>query len=125
VSTAQRFSRQVVDALDKAQIIGVRAGNEHEFTGVWVVVVEGRVFVRSWNDKPTGWYRAFLDEPLGSITFGGAERRVRGRPTRSERLRGAVSRGYAMKYPTRSSQKWVRGFARPTRAAHTIEFVPR
>jgi hypothetical protein len=114
-----------VKALDEAQIIGVRAGLDHKYTGVWVVVVEGRVFVRSWNDKPTGWYRAFLAEPSGSITFGGAERRVRGRPTRSERLRDAVSQAYREKYNTRGSQKWVRGFARPTRTAHTMEFVPR
>jgi hypothetical protein len=123
--TARRFSRKVVEALDEAQIIGVRAGHEHKYTGVWVVVVEGRVFVRSWNDTPTGWYRAFLAEPLGSITFGDAERRVRSRPTRSVRLRDAVSRAYREKYNTKGSQKWVRGFARPTRTAHTMEFVPR
>jgi hypothetical protein len=105
--------------------MGVRAGRAHKYTGVWVVVVEGRVFARSWNDKPTGWYRAFLAEPWGSLQIGEAEQRVRGRPTRSERLRDAVSKAYAMKYPSKSSQKWVRGFARPTRAAHTIEFVPR
>ena len=125
MSAAKRFTRRVVEALDEAQIIGVRAGTEHRYTGIWVVVVEGRVFVRSWNDKPTGWYRAFLAEPLGSITIGDAERRVRGRPTRSERLREAVSKAYAVKYTTKGSQKWVRGFARPTRAAHTMEFVPR
>jgi hypothetical protein len=125
VTTARRFAERVVETLDEAKIIGVRAGETHKYTGVWVVVVEGRVFVRSWNDKPTGWYRAFRAEPRGSIEIGDAERRVRGRPTRSERLRDAVSRAYAVKYPTKGSRKWVRGFARPTRAAHTMEFVPR
>jgi hypothetical protein len=122
---AKRFTRRVVEALDEAKMIGVRAGETHKYTGVWVVIVEGRVFVRSWNDKPTGWYRAFLAEPVGSLKVGEAERRVLGRPARSERLRDAVSRAYALKYPTKGSLKWVRGFARPTRAAHTMEFVPR
>ena len=125
MSTVRGFSRAVVEALDKAQIIGVRAGREHKYTGVWVVVVEGRVFARSWSDKPTGWYRAFLEEPLGSIKVGETERRVRARPTRSERLRDAVSAAYGEKYDTKASQKWVRGFARPTRVANTMEFVPR
>jgi hypothetical protein len=125
VRTEQRFSRQVVEALDEARIIGVRAGREHRYTGVWVIVVEGRVFARSWNDKPTGWYRAFLAEPLGSLQVGDAERRVRGRPVRSARLRDAVSAAYGEKYTTKASQKWVRGFAREGRPAQTMEFVPR
>jgi hypothetical protein len=125
LSAAKRFARRVVEALDKAKIVGVRAGSEHEYTGVWMVVVEGRVFARSWNDKPTGWYRAFLDEPLGNLQVGDARLEVRGRPTRSARLDDAVSAAYGEKYTTKASQKWVRGFARPTRAVHTIEFVPR
>lgn len=125
MSPPARFSPGLVEALDAAQVIGVRAGTTHRYTAVWVVVVERRVFVRSWSDKPTGWYRAFLEEPAGSLQVGERERRVRARPTRSDRLRAAVSRAYAVKYATKGSQKWVRGFARPTRAAHTLELVPR
>jgi hypothetical protein len=125
VGTAKRFSGRVVEILDEAKIIGVRAGTEHRYTGAWVVVVEGRVFARSWSDQPSGWYRAFLEEPRGSVQVGDRELRVRAVPTRSERLRKAVSAGFGEKYDTPASQKWVRGFARPTRAAHTIEFVPR
>jgi hypothetical protein len=91
---------------------------------VWVVVVEGRVFVRSWNDKPTGWYRAFGVQPLGSIQLGGREIAVRARHLRGERLRDAVTRTYAEKYDTKASEKWVRGFAEPGRAANTVELVP-
>jgi hypothetical protein len=125
MSGRQRFPRRVVDAFDEAQIIGVRAGTDHKFTGVWVIVVEGRVFARSWNDKPTGWFRAFLKEVVGTVRVGEREVRVRGRRTRSERLRGAVSAAYREKYATKGSQKWVRGFAVPKRTANTMEFVPR
>ena len=122
---ARRFSKASIEALAHAKIIGVRAGTAHKYTGVWVVVVEGRVFVRSWNDKPTGWFRAFLDEPAGSIQFADVERKVRATPTRSQRLRDAVSAAYGEKYDTRASQKWVRGFAQPTRAVNTLELTPR
>jgi hypothetical protein len=110
--------------LAQAKILGVRAGAEHRYTGVWVVVVEGRAFVRPWNDKPTGWYRAFRAQPRGSIQLAGREVAVRARHARSERLRGAVTRAYAEKYNTKASQKWVRGFAEPGREATTLEFVP-
>jgi hypothetical protein len=124
MTSDRRFSGPVLQALRDAKILGVRAGTEHRYTGVWVVVVEGRVFVRSWNDKPTGWYRAFRDEPRGSIQLAGQEIPVRAKPTRSERLREAVSRAYAEKYPTKGSQKWVLGFAEPQRALATLELVP-
>ena len=123
--TSGNFSTRRVAAFADARILGVRSGSEHHYTGVWVVVVEDRVFVRSWNDKPTGWYRAFLDEPRGSVTLGDAEIRVRTAPVRSARIRRAVSEAYAEKYPTKGSVRWVRGFAEPEREAHTLELLPR
>lgn len=120
------FSRPALAALDGSRIIGVRAGLEpHRFVGVWVVVVDGRVFVRPWNDKPNGWYRAFLDEPRGVMQVGDREIRVRARPSRGERLMDAIDRAYGEKYRTPASRKWVRGFAQPRRRATTLELRPR
>jgi hypothetical protein len=120
----RRFSKEALEALARAKILGVRAGTEHRYTGVWVVVVDGRVFARSWNDKPTGWFRSFRTQPNGSIQFAGQEVAVLGKPVRSSRLRDAVSAAYAEKYDTKASQKWVQGFAEPERAVNTIEFIP-
>lgn len=122
--TPRRFPAPVLQALRQARIIGVRAGSTHRYTGVWVVVVEGRAFVRSWNDKPTGWYRAFRAEPAGSVEVAEQEVAVRARHTRSPRLREAISRAFAEKYPTKASQKWVEGFTEPHRLATTLELVP-
>lgn len=124
MAAARRFPKATLEELAGAKILGVRAGTEHRYTGVWVVVVEGRAFVRSWNDKPTGWYRAFQAEPLGSVQLAGREIPVRARRTRGERLRDAVTRAYAEKYDTKASEKWVRGFAEPHRAVATLEIVP-
>jgi hypothetical protein len=124
MNTARRFTGPVLEELAQAKILGVRAGAEHRYTGVWVVVVQGRAFVRSWNDKPTGWYRAFLVQPLGSIQLAGREIAVRARQLRGERLRDAVTRAYAGKYSTKASEKWVRGFEEPDRAATTLELFP-
>lgn len=123
-SLKQRFAGPDVETLDRLKILGVRAGTEHRHTGVWPIVVEGRLFVRSWNDKPTGWYRAFLAEPRGSITMGKEERRVRAIHVRSARLVHAVTAAYAAKYDTKGSEKWVRGFAERGREATTLELVP-
>lgn len=124
MSKSVTFPDDVVETLRKAKILGVRAGTEHKYTGVWVVVVDDRVFVRSWNDKPTGWFQSFQQEPRGMIQAEGLELSVKGKAVRSARIRDAVTKAFAEKYPTRGSRKWVEGFAEPQRVLTTLEFVP-
>ncbi len=118
------FADDIIQAVRSAKILGVRAGTEHRYTGVWVVVVADRVFVRSWNDKPTGWFRAFREQPVGAIQVGALEIPVRARPVRSARVRDAVTAAFGEKYNTKASRKWVEGFAEPARALTTLEFIP-
>ena len=123
----KRFSRAVVAAIDEASILGVKAGakSDHRFIGVWPVVVDGRVFARSWTMKADGWYHAFLEDPRGVIQVGDRQLRVRGVRARGERVRDKVEAAYAAKYDTKASQKYVRGFKTARRRETTIEFVPR
>ena len=125
MAKARGFPAAVLRQLDESKILGVRSGEEHRYTGVWIVIVEARAFVRSWNDKPTGWFRAFAAGPEGWIRWGDVERPVRGRTVRSMRLCRAVTRAYGEKYPTKGSRKWVEGFAEAHREATTLELVPR
>ena len=115
----------IIEAARKAKIMGVRAGTEHRYTGVWVVVVDNKIFARSWSDKPTGWFRAFKKEPTGTIQLGEREIPVLAKPVRSTRLRDAVTLAFAEKYNTKGSRKWVEGFAEPERVLTTLEFAPR
>jgi len=97
----RRFSEDVLAAIRDNKFLGLRAGaHPHRFIGVWAVVVEGRVFVRSWSLKPRSWYRTFLEEPRGVIQVAGREFAVRAVRTRSERLKDAVDRAYLAKYHT-------------------------
>jgi len=51
---------------EETKYLYIRTG-DHRFIPIWVVVVSGRVIVRSWNDRADGWYRAFLASPCGAI----------------------------------------------------------
>ena len=124
MSKGTTFADAAVEAVRNAKILGVRAGTEHRYTGVWVVVVDDRVFVRSWNDKPTGWFRAFRKQPGGTIQVGDLEIPVRARLATGTRIRDAVTMAFAEKYNTKASRKWVEGFAEPARVLTTIEFLP-
>ena len=123
----RRLSRPVNAAADEAGIMGIRAGakSDHRFIGVWPIVVDGRLFARSWTPKRDGWYRTFQDDPLGVIQVGDREIRIRAVPVKSERLRDRIEDAYAEKYDTKASQKYVRGFRTPRRRETTTEFVPR
>ncbi|MGQ0733529.1 MAG: DUF2255 family protein [Acidobacteriota bacterium] len=123
--TARRFPKPVSDAVHTERMLGIQAGKEHRFTGIWAVVVGGRVFVRSWTMKRDGWYHTLLTDPLGSMSVGGREVRMRARRTRSERLLAAVDAAYEAKYHTPASRQYVRGFARGRRRETTTELLPR
>ena len=122
----RRFPDDIVAAIRDGKILGIRAGTQpHRFIGIWGVVVQGRVFVRSWSLKQHGWYRAMLEEPRGVIQVDGREIPVRAVFTKSERLKSAVDGAYAAKYNTPGSRHYVRGFARSKkRRDTTTELVP-
>jgi hypothetical protein len=119
--------RTVASVIDASKIMGIRAGSrsDHRFTGVWPIVIEGRVFARSWTQTPGGWFRSFQEDPLGVLQVGQRQVRVRAVPVRSERILDAIEDAYAEKYPTPGSRKYVRGFRSPRRRAATIEFRRR
>jgi hypothetical protein len=119
------FSPAVVAAIRDGSMLAIRAGTQpHRFIGIWAVVVEGRVFVRSWSLKPRSWYRTFLEEPRGAIVVAGKELEVRAVQTRSERVKDAVDRAYLQKYQTPGSIKYARDLGRAKSRATTTELVP-
>ncbi len=125
MKSSRRFKREIVDAIRDSKILGIRAGIQpHRIIGIWAVVVEGRVFVRSYSLKPRSWYRTFREEPRGIIEMNGKQIAVRPVFTRSERLKKLVDRAYAEKFPTPGSRQFVEGFQEKKRRDTTTELVP-
>ena len=126
MATKRRFDDELVDEIARGKILGIRAGTKpHRIIGVWVVVVERRVFIRSWSIKPRSWYRTFLEEPVGVMQVGDREVPVRAVRTRSERLLKGVDAAYAAKYNTPASMKYVKDLNGSKSRATTTELVPR
>lgn len=106
-------------------MIGIRAGvNPHRFIGIWAVVVENRVFVRSWSRTPDGWHHVLRREPRGLVQIGGLEHPVRAVHTRSGRLKTAVDQAFLQKYRTPGSIKYARDLCQAESRATTTELVP-
>lgn len=119
------FSEDLLAVLREGKYLRIRAGNgPHRFIGIWVVVVDDRVFIRSWSVKPTGWYKTFLKEPEGAIQVKGEEIRVRAVRATSKKLRDAIDRAYLEKYSTPGSLKYARDLGSAKSQATTIELIP-
>jgi len=119
------FPDDILAAIRDGKTLRIRAGVQpHRFIGIWAVVVEGRVFVRSWSLKPRSWYRTFLEEPRGAIQIGGREIAIRAVRTRSERMKEAVDAAYLEKYRTPGSIQYARDLGGAKSRATTTELVP-
>lgn len=126
MGSQNRFSGEILAAIQKDKIFGIRAGRDstHRVIGIWAVVVEGRVFVRSWSMKPRSWWRTFLEDPYGNLFIGEKEFPVRAIRTRSERLKDLVSAAYRQKYNTPGSIPYVRDMSRGKSLDTTTELAP-
>src|SRR5690349_5438654 len=126
MKSKNRFEPQVLERIRKEKILGVRAGraSTHRVIGIWAVVVEGRVFARSWSMKPRSWWRAFLEDPHGIVVVGDTEIPVRAVQTRSERLKDLVSQAYKEKYNTPGSVQFVKDMSGKKSRDTTTELVP-
>ena len=121
----QRFTGKTLSVLREGKLLAIRAGTApHRFIGIWMVVVEGRVFVRSWGLKRRSWWRTFASERRGAININGREIPVRAVQTRSERIKDAVSRAYAEKYNTPGSLNYVKDMSRKKCRDTTTELLP-
>lgn len=123
----KNFSKTILASIQKEKIIGIRAGSEesHRIIGVWVVVLENRVFVRSWSMKPRSWWRTFLEDPYGEIIPANRKRgiKVRAAQVKSETLKDAVSAAYREKYNTPGSIRYVEDMSQKPSRDTTTELI--
>ena len=123
------FSKEVLSKIHEDKILGIRAGTDtdHRVIGIWVVVVDGRVFVRSWSMKPRSWWRTFLEDPYGEIFVANRTRgiKIRAMKVRSEKMKDKVSAAYREKYNTPGSVGYVEDMSRSPSRDTTTELVPQ
>src|SRR5262245_64886292 len=114
----------LVAAIDAARRVALVAGSKpHRFTSLWAVVVEGRVFVRSWSVKPRSWYRTLLVEPQGVLKVKDREVPFRAVRPRSTALKAAVDRAYRAKYDHSGDLPYTRDMTGRKSRATTTELV--
>jgi hypothetical protein len=128
MKSRNHFPGDMLATIYKERVVGIRAGSDktHRVIGIWVVVVERRVFVRSWSMKPRSWWRTFLEDPYGEIFVGKRKRGIKAQTVqvKSEKLKDLVSAAYKEKYNTRGSVGYVEDMSRKPSRDTTTELVP-
>ena len=122
---SNRFADDILAVLQKEKLLGIRAGTSttHRVIWIWVVVVEKRLFVRSYSMKPRSWWRTFLEDPYGSIIVGEKEIPIRAIQTRSEWLKDLVSAAYKEKYNKPGGIQYVKEMSKRKSRDTTTELV--
>ncbi len=127
MKTKKPFPDTVLESIHKERILGIRAGTDspHRVIGVWAVVVDRRVFVRSYQLKPGGWWQTLVKDPYGEIFVARRKRgiKIRAVPVKSEKMKEAVSAAYREKYNTPGSVGYVAEMSRSPSKDATLELV--
>lgn len=123
----KRLPEAIIARIQQDKILGIRAGSDsnHKVIGVWAVVVNRRVFVRSYQLKPGGWWDTFVNDPYGEIFVSNRKRgiKVRAVLVKSETIKEMVSAAYKEKYNTPGSVGYVTEMSRSPSRDATVEFI--
>ena len=120
VSTWSADELAVVDAAVELEMAARRPdGSLRPATPIWVVCVEGQVYVRTWYRRDTGWFGTVLRSQRAQVTVPGLTAEVSVQDVGA----GApgVDAAYRDKYGPRGAESMVTDAA----AATTLRLLPR
>lgn len=105
---------------------GIKAGLERDsFLEIWMVVVDGRIFARSWGFAERSWYHSFLQNSYGSIQCGAQVFHIKAEvPVFEHELNAKINRAYLAKYSaTEHNRKYSEEIIKPAHIEKTMEFI--
>jgi hypothetical protein len=124
---SRSFDPEILDLLDESKEVFIetssKADSPERRTIIWVVVVEGEVFVRSVQGRKGRWYQRISAHPEGALIAGDASIPVRAAPATDEETVDAVSAAFRSKY----EKEWpgpTEGMVRPATLPTTLKLSP-
>ncbi|MCD2197672.1 DUF2255 family protein [Actinomycetospora endophytica] len=91
--------REALGAAPELQITTYRDdGTTRRWTPIWVVLVDGELYVRSAYGGAGGWYRRATTRGTARVRAGAVETDVTLEPVADEATRAAVGAAYEQKY---------------------------
>lgn len=106
-------------------IIGIKAGFQRpDFLEIWMVIIQNRIFARSWGLAERSWYNTFLENPEGEIQCGENIYPIKAFiPKDINDLTEEINEAYLTKYYTAHNIPYSQGIIQKKHVAKTMEFV--
>ena len=121
------FDPETLRLLDETKEVRIETRRDEDApahrTTIWVVTVDGDVFVRSVRGENGRWYREVSANPSAALHAGDRRIPVRAVPVTDEPTVGAVSEAYRSKYG-RTSPGSTRAMLQPETLPTTLMLEP-
>lgn len=116
---------EVLQYIRTHNIIEIKAGEERTtFLEIWMVIVNDRVFARSWGLAEKSWYHTFLKDPNGQIRCGEKIINIKALiPEDIKELTAEINTAYLTKYNTPRNLKYSKGIIQEKHVEKTMEFI--
>ncbi|MDM1555547.1 MULTISPECIES: DUF2255 family protein [Chryseobacterium] len=116
---------EVLEYIRIHNLIGIKAGPERpDFLEIWMVIVQDRIFARSWGLAEKSWYNTFLKCPEGQIRCGNTIYNVKAMiPNDQNQLTEEINQAYLTKYNTGQNRQYAIGIIEDKHAEKTMEFI--
>ncbi|MEF2978019.1 DUF2255 family protein [Subtercola sp. YIM 133946] len=91
---------ELIDRADELEIAPQRPDGRRMWVPIWVVRVDGDVYLRTWHRRDTGWFGRAVSSQRARIRVPGLEREVRVDDVGvgDERMRAGIDAAYTTKY---------------------------
>ena len=121
------FDSETLQLLNETKEVRIETRRDEEApahrTTIWVVTVDGDVFVRSVRGERGRWYREVSANPNAALQAGERRIPVRAVPVADELTVGVVSEAYRSKYG-RTSPDSTRAMLQPETLPTTLKLEP-
>ncbi|SHK10308.1 DUF2255 family protein [Chryseobacterium polytrichastri] len=117
--------KKALDYIQTHNLIGIKAGADRSsFLEIWMVVINDRIFARSWGLAEKSWYNSFLQNPKGQIQCGNLILNINTRvPTDNDALTDAINNAYLTKYNSEHNMEYAKGIIQTKHIEKTMEFI--
>ena len=118
-----RFPDSFYEFIRNNTLIEIKGGKDREaFLHIWIVEVNDRLFVRSWNKNPKSWFTDFIKTGVGQIKYNEKIINVKGKKLpKEDETNLLIDDAYLNKYNQEINIKYAEGISRPEYADYTME----
>lgn len=116
---------KALDYIKTNNLIEIKAGSERsDFLEIWMVVVQDRIFARSWGLAERSWYNTFLINPAGYIKCDDEVYTIKAIiPKDMAQLTDRINQAYLAKYNFGKNSKYATGIIEDKHIERTMEFI--